>query len=369
MTEIKNGRLFATLKALLIWSMLLPPFSVAAGSPWYPVTVEVWQPPFEQDAQRNRREYRPLTTVEKNWKICAFIPHLKDPYWLGVNYGLIQEAERLGLDLRMYEADGYHNLDIQRRQIAHVLEEKDEKIDGLIISAISVNGLNDLAQELKRRNIPVVDLINGMPAELITARVAGSYFDNGFQTGRYLANLQKKRNQPLKIAWFPGPQGPGWVRDGDRGLREGITGSPIEIVATRYGDTGLYEQTSLLKVVLDQYGEQLDYIVGTTATAESAVRLLRKRKSNHRIGVLSYYYSPGVDRYIKRGEIIAAPTDHQVLQARLAVDTMARILEGKSYERHLAPPVQIIDGDSRGNWDSSTTLPPRGFRPVFNVDQ
>ena len=54
------------------------------------------------------------------------------------------------------------------------------------------------------------------------------------------------------------------------------------------------------------------------------------------IGVLSYYYSPGVHRGIKRENIIVAPTDKQALFARLAVDTAVRILEGRIFIERLA---------------------------------
>ena len=121
MGRIKIEDLTALLAALVVWSCLFPAAAEASESPWYPVTVEVWQPPFKTDAQRNLKEYLPLSKVEKNWHIYAFIPHLKDPYWLGVNYGLIQEARRLGLNLTIFEAGGYTNLNIQRQQISTLL--------------------------------------------------------------------------------------------------------------------------------------------------------------------------------------------------------------------------------------------------------
>ena len=33
-------------------------------------------------------------------KICALYPHLKDSYWLSVNYGMVSEAEKQGVTLR-----------------------------------------------------------------------------------------------------------------------------------------------------------------------------------------------------------------------------------------------------------------------------
>jgi hypothetical protein len=68
---------------------------VQAEKAWYPVEVDVWNPPFNDQRQREQKLYTPLERAQKKWRIRVFIPHLKDDYWLGVNYGLIHEARRL----------------------------------------------------------------------------------------------------------------------------------------------------------------------------------------------------------------------------------------------------------------------------------
>ena len=215
----------------------------------------------------------------------------------------------------------------------------------------------------------MLDLINGISSPHISARAAVSYWDTGDQAGSYLRGIQEKRGRPLKIAWFPGPEGAGWVAAGDAGFNEAIAGSAIKILTTLYGDTGSAAQGKLVKTALDQYADDLDFIVGTTVTAETAVKILRRRGRADSIKVHSYYYSPGVHRCIRRGHILAAPTDHQVVQARIAVDVMVRILEKKDYFKHVAPRVMVVDRDNIRTWNPSGTLAPRGFRPIFSINE
>ncbi len=191
----------------------------------------------------------------------------------------------------------------------------------------------------------------------------------GYQTGSYLRRLQENRGQPIKIAWFPGPEGAGWVAAGDGGLRKAIEGGQIEILDTWYGDTGGAAQTKLIEAALSRYADDLDYIVGTAVTAEAAVKILRNRGLADRINILSYYFSPGVHRGIRRGDILAAPSDLTVLQARIAVDVMVRMLQKKDYFKHVAPKVTVVDRDNIKTWDASTTLAPRGFRPIFSINE
>ncbi len=194
------------------------------------------------------------------------------------------------------------------------------------------------------------------------------YGELGSQTGMYLRKLHQDSDQPVRVAWFPGPESAAWVASGDAGFRKSLKGSPIEIVSTRMGDTGHTTQSRLIELVLDEHADELDYIVGTAVTADAAADVLRRRGLSKEIQVLSYYYSPDVHRGIKRGNIVAAPSDQTVLQARIAVDVMVRMLEKQDYFKHVAPRIVLIDGGRLRGWDSSTTLAPRGFRPIFSIN-
>jgi protein TorT len=358
----RGGRLLCHLAVFVAITVSI----ALAEKAWYPVEVDVWNPPFNTERQREEKLYTPLDKAQKKWRVRVFIPHLKDDYWLGVNYGLIDEARRLGISLSIFEAGGYDQLAVQRRQIEESLKEKP---DGLIIGAISLDGLNDIVKKASNKGIPVLDLINGISSPHIAARAAVSFWDMGYQAGSYLRRLQENRGQPLKVAWFPGPEGAGWVAAGDEGLRKAIEGGAIEILDTRYGDTGSAVQAKLVEAALSRHADDLDCIVGTAVSAEAAVKILRRRGLAERIKILSYYYGPGVHRSIRRGDITAAPSDLTVLQARIAVDVMVRILEKREYYKHVAPRVMVVDHDNIRTWDTATTLAPRGFRPIFSINE
>ena len=114
---------------------------IQAARIWYPVEVDVWEPAFNTDQQHEPHQYTPLEKSSRRWNICVSIPHLKDAYWLAVNYGLIAEARRLDVGLSLYEAGGYDHLDVQRQQLEGCLAKD---ADGLIVGAISKDGLEDL---------------------------------------------------------------------------------------------------------------------------------------------------------------------------------------------------------------------------------
>jgi len=338
--------------------------AAASKKSWHPLEIDVWDPPFNKELKRKSGTYKALEKASRKWRICVSIPHLKDPYWAAVNYGLIDQAKQLGVSLRLVEAGGYGHLDVQRKQIEDCMASG---ADGLIVSGISAVGLNDLVARYYDGGKVVIDMINGLATDKVTARAGVDFWDTGFVAASYIVNLQKKTSKPARVAWFPGPEGAAWVGQGDKGFRAGIKGSNVELVATHFGDTGRAAQRKLIKEVLAN-NTKLDFIVGTTVSAVEAVDQLRKSGRNKEVKVLSYYYGPGVHKGIKRGSVVAAPTDLQALQARMSVDLAVRALEGKPYPKHIAPKVIMVDKSNFRSFDESTSLPPRGFRPIFSIN-
>ena len=338
--------------------------SVSAQTPWYPCPVEVWDPPFDMDSPRTKVEYTPLEKASKKWDIHVFFPHMKDVYWLAVNYGVADEAMRLGVRMSLHEAGGYENLDTQIAQIRDVI---DKKPDGIILAAISFTGLDSIVSEIRAAGIPLIDVVNGVSSKELSAKCLVSYGDMGFLAGQYLAARHPEGSPPVKAAWFPGPEGAGWVQDGDAGFKKALEGSAVRIVDTRFGDTGKATQRKLLGESLDTHPD-IDYIVGTSVTAEAAPRILRRRKLADTVKILSYYLSPGVYQGIKRGQILAAPVDMAVLQGRIAVDQVVRILDGETYIKHVGPTIEVIDRDNVDAFDTSRGLAPGGFRATYTVN-
>lgn len=336
----------------------------AQAEDWYPYPVEVWDPPFNMDSPRKTMDYKPLEKASKSWEICVSFPHMKDAYWLGVDYGVSEEAKRLGVKMQLVEAGGYTELNNQISQIEDCVAAG---ADAVVIGAISFDGLNNIVKEIRSKDIPVIDVINGMSSPELSAKSLVSFGEMGGKAGAFLAEQHPVGGTAVKVAWFPGPAGAGWVEAGNTGFSGAIKGSAIDLVETKYGDTGKEAQAKLVEDTLEAHPD-LDYVVGTAVTAEAAIPILRSRGLTDQVKVLSYYYTPGVDQGIRRGQILAAPTDSPVVQGRVAIDTAVRILEGKDYQKHVGPALFVVTQDNHGEFDSSSTLAPTGFKPVFRVE-
>lgn len=338
--------------------------SAASAENWFPYPVQVWDPPFDMESPRKDVEYTPLDSASKPWEICVSFPHMKDAYWLGVNYGVVEEAKRLGTRLQVVEAGGYTELN---KQISQIEDCVAAGANAVVIGAISFDGLNNLVKEIRAKDIPVIDVINGMSSPELSAKSLVSFGEMGAKTGEYLASQHPAGSEAVKVAWFPGPAGAGWVEAGNSGFTGAIAGSAIDLVETKYGDTGKEAQAKLVEDTLEAHPD-LTYIVGTAVTAEAAIPILRSRGLSDQIKIASYYFTPGVDQGLRRGQIVAAPTDSTVIQGRVAIDQAVRILEGEPHEKHVGPALYVVHQDNLDAFDPASTLAPAGFKPVFRVE-
>jgi len=324
--------------------------------------LETWQVPYDYQSKSSNIQYTPLEKASRKWRICTSYPHLKDAYWLSVNYGMVEESKRLGVSLEVAEAGGYPNVERQKLQIT----ECAKNADILVLGSVSFDGLTETVLKIAEK-IPVVAVVNDIADDGISAKTGVSWISMGQVTGEYLARRHPKGSPPVTVAWFPGPRSSGWVPFVEQGFRNALADSSAQIVVTKYGDTGKEIQLLLIEEALEEQ-PNVDYIVGSAVTAEAAVGVLRARGLTDQIKVLADYFTHAVYRGLKRGRIVAAPTDFPVKQGRLGIEQAVRVLEGKLEIKHLGPAIKLVDTESVDEIGTEGSLAPATFAPTFVVE-
>ena len=157
--------------------------AIALAADWYPYKIEVWDS-FDMASARHSMDYTPVEKAAAKHKICVSFPHMKDDYWLAVDYGVIAEAKRTGVAMQVLEAGGYTELNKQISQIENCVAGGAQAV---IIGAISFDGLNNLVGQLADKKIPVIDVINGISSPEVSAKSLVSFYTMGHSAGEYLA--------------------------------------------------------------------------------------------------------------------------------------------------------------------------------------
>ena len=326
---------------LTIW-LLSGIFSFSAcASDWFPVSVA---------ADGKAQQYQPLVKANTLWRICALLPHGKDHYWWGVAWGLSEEASRLGVMLGIYEAGGYDQPDKQRLQLQQC---RQKKADAYIIAAISADGLRQELQQLAQAGIPIIDLINGIDGDYVTSHSVVSFADMAATALRFILQQSAK---PIRLGWFPGPQGAAWVRDAELGVQNLIKDGNITLLHAGYGPPDAFHQAGLTRQFYQDHGG-VDYVLAN-AVAAKAVAQYQLRNPVSQSPIVAYYANPAVIEMLQMQQLSAAVTDSPVVQARIAVDLAVRSLQGEVVPKKVSPQIEVLTPTTLADFDLSRLLPP-----------
>ncbi|MCL2917601.1 TMAO reductase system periplasmic protein TorT [Shewanella litorisediminis] len=299
----------------------------------------------------------PLGRAQKPWKLCVLVPHLKDAYWIGINYGLMTQAKTLGVSFEMFEAGGYPNNKRQLTQLAHCLQGD---FDAVLLGAVTPHLLKDLPGELGK---PVLALVNKLDDDRVGTHIGV----NWHQMGRLIGNAIKGQfKSEATLALLAGPESVGGTDLVEQGIGQSLSGSKLKIGAIRHADNNRHLQREQLQQLLES--SRPDAIVGSAVAIEVAVNQFGQTPPSHPIVLGASYFSPAIARALQRGKIAAACDDKVVLQGMVAVDLAVRQLQGAGAFGDIGPAIVVR---TPGNSDAAAltnSLPPAEFYPVYHFN-
>ncbi|MFJ2565651.1 TMAO reductase system periplasmic protein TorT [Streptomyces sp. NPDC087568] len=322
------------------------------------------------DGHRTPGVYTPLPKdqIKGDWTVCALLPHVKDPYWLGQNEALVAEAKRTGVHLQVYEAGGYTEVGKQLDQLSNCVAKG---ADAVLIGAVSNEALNPKIEEIADQGVVVIDTVNGVTSKKVHGRALFDYCTLGGSLAKYL----KAQGDPVNGVWFPGPSGVGSLEQLMSCFKDLAKGSDIRVLGTKYGDTGKDTQLNLVENALGAY-PGMDYVLGSATTADAAHGVLKERGLSRKVRTASYYFTPDVYALLKSGDATCASAGNDLILSRIAMDMALRVLENKPFVGgpYIGTNAQVICGPAAGAKADNLSelvqelnLPSAGFRPVFNV--
>lgn len=368
--------------ALALLAAAVPCFGAGDVSPWWPIPVKSWygiydpgrKAPGQAAVSLNRpklEEWTPPRPPSGRYTVGVCVPHLKDPYWVAVNYGIIAEARRLGVGVRMTVAGGYNEGERQAKLLRGHLRDG---VDGVILAAVDYAGCGPAVGDLREAGIPVVEVINDVLAPDVSAKALVSFHEVGYLVGEYVAGHAEEAGlDRLRIVFLPGPRNAGWAPETLGGFMEAMEYYPgrVDVVDVAWGDTGRKEQGRLLRRSLAGNGP-VDYVVGNAVAAEVAPDILRELGLADSVSVVSSYIMPSLYDRIVRGEVLAAAADLNVYQGRMAVDMMVRIFNGevpgRDFPFRAGPFIPMVTTGNIANYPYEGLFGPRDYRPVFRLD-
>lgn len=320
------------------------------------------------------------TPVKENWvsakpkkeyRISVLLPHLEEAYWISANYGIINYAKELGVKIKLYSAGGYIGLGNQKEQLRTLA--KDNKVDGIILASLDYEKFDLNIENIVGSGKPVVELINDIKAPKISAKSLISFYEMGYKAGDFV--IRDAAGKDIKIAFFPGPAGSGWAPDTFNGFKDAISklkkeNQKIDISDPFYGDTRPNVQLLRVVSVLEKNNDY-NYVVGCAPAVIQAEKFIAKDKEKFKdTKIVSTYITSEVYDLIHKGTVLAAPSDQNIAQCRIALDMIARILNGEKpgidFPFQSGPEIPIISQNNISQFKYVDLFGTKDYIPVLN---
>jgi protein TorT len=304
----------------------------------------------------------------KPWRVAYLFPHLKDPYWVGCAYGVMNEAKRLGIATDIFAAKGYDDLDGQLKLMDKAIAAK---YDAIIVSPISQTGDNAAITKARSLGIPVFELANDSTSDDLQVKVTTSLKSMGFDATRWvLYDAQRRGLKSVNVALLPGPADAGWVMGEVEGTKDAIRKAwlKINILDIKYGDSDKIGQSKLAADLLAKYGNQLDYIIGCTGCAPPASEQIKAAGLGKQVRVVAYDLTREIAGLIRDGDIAAAADTKGVSQALVVTDTAVNFLEGRDKQQPHTILIKLgmVSQENAASYPYDASIAPDGYKPVLS---
>lgn len=301
----------------------------------------------------------PAQVKEKHF-MCLLLPQTQDSVFTSYIYGAVNEAQRLGQTLTVFDAGGYGNNSNQHAQFENCLTLG---ADAILLEAVSPDGW---AEDLANAEARGVKVINA--TESIDASPAGRSLVDYRLNGRLAAQYIVKQNPKARVLVLPGAAGIPFVEDTIEGFKDTAKGAEVKITNVVYGDM---DATAQLKLVEDALvaDPDIDYIFGNAVAIKQAVNVLAQRNMTGKIKLVSSYIDPDVVALINKGTVEAATAESSVMLKRIAVNLAISAIEGTGPTRDVVPAVQFVSKDNVNSPDiAGANFPPAGWKVTFKTN-
>lgn len=308
---------------------------------------------------------------KKEYYIGVLLPHFEDEYWIAANYGIVNYSKELGVKIKLYSAGGYIEFGNQKEQLQALA--KDNKVDGIILAALDNTKFDSDIASTVNTGKPIVELVNDINAPTINAKSLVPYYEMGYKAGEFV--IKDTAGKDIKIAFFPGPEGSGWAPATYNGFKDAISNlkkenQRIDISEPYYGDTRPKVQLLRIVSVLERNSDY-DYVVGCAPAVVEAEKFIAKNKEKFKnTKIVSTYISGEVYNLIDKGTVLASPSDQTIVQCRIALDMIVKILNGQKpgidFPFQSGPDIPIISQDNIWQFKYEDLFGTRDYIPVLN---
>ncbi|GGS17593.1 substrate-binding domain-containing protein [Streptomyces griseoviridis] len=267
-------------------------------------------------------------------KVGLSLSTLNNPFFVQIRAGAEAEAEKLGVDLTV--TDAQNDASQQANQVQNFTSEG---LSSVIVNPVDSDAAGPSVRSANKADIPVVAVDRGVNKADTAALVASDNVEGGELGAKALA---EKLGGKGTIVVLQGQAGTSASRERGAGFAAGLKKYPgIKVVAKQPADfdrtKGLDVMTNLLQAhpgIKGVFAENDEMALG-------AIKALGA-KAGKSVQVVGFDGTPDGLKAVQDGTLYASVAQQPRQLGRIAVDNAVRAAEGKKTEETVKVPVKVV---------------------------
>lgn len=295
----------------------------------------------------------------KSYRIGVLEPNMSIPHFVAQAYGFVDEAEKLGAKVIMYDAGEHKNVAKQVSQMEDLIANKVDVI--CLVPGTNVTALAQIDQAFAA-GIPVVNVNIMSDNPKVLGRIRSDDYEQGRLQGEFIV---KALNGNGNVVMMSGVSGNSAFINRAKGFQDYVAKHPgIKILSEQWTPNATDRGLKLMEDWSQTFPKIDAVFTGADRLAIGAAQALRAQgKKPGQVVVTTVDYNDDTERLVREGWISAAMAQTPVLMGRWGVRVALAAIEKRPIPDKLFTPNYVITKDNADQVDITAIRQPKGWRP------
>ncbi|MFJ4952347.1 substrate-binding domain-containing protein [Streptomyces sp. NPDC088760] len=273
-----------------------------------------------------------------NPKLGLSLSTLNNPFFVQIRAGAQAEAEKLGVDLTV--TDAQNDASQQANQLQNFTSSR---LGAIIVNPVDSDAAGNSVKAADKAGIPVIAVDRGVNKASVDALVASDNVAGGELAAKTLA---EKLGGEGKIVILQGQAGTSAARERAAGFARGLRAYPgIRVLAQQPADFDRTKGLDVMSNLLQAHPDVQGVIAANDEMALGAVKALGS-KAGRSVQVVGFDGTPDGLKAVEGGTLYASVAQQPSQLGRIAVDNALKAVRGEKVEPTVKVPVKVVTKDN-----------------------
>jgi len=295
----------------------------------------------------------------RSYRIGVLEPNMAIPHFVAQAYGFVDEAEKLGARVILYDAGEHKNVAKQVSQMEDLIANKVDAI--CIVPGTTATAVAQIDEAIAKGVVVVnVNIMSDNPKAI--GRIRSDDYELGRLQGEFIVKALKGQGNVVMIA---GVSGNSAFIMRAKGFKEYVAKHPgIKVLSEQWTPNATDKGLKLMED-WSQAFPKIDavYSGGDRLTIGAVQALLAQGKKPGDVIVTTVDYNDDTERLVREGWISAAMVQVPVTMGRWGIRVALLALEKKPIPPNLLTPTYVVTKENADQIDLTAVRQPKGWRP------